>query len=122
MAYKYECPTSKGYERFRISNKDQNRIFEYRKTEWSTNYEFYVKDNHIIMYAIPNVLGCIASTLLLPIGILVNGLSNTKETYRSMVTRVWNCKECGAFSGDDIYRLNSDGGTFDDVLRCRKEM
>lgn len=120
MTYKYECPTSKGYTRFRISNKDQNRIFKFRKTGWSINYEFYVKDKHIIMYAIPNVLGCIASTLLLPIGILVEGLSNTKQTYKGMVTRMWKCKEYGAFSGDDIYKRDNDDGTFDDVLRCRK--
>lgn len=118
--YKYECPTEKGYVRFKISRKDQNRIFKYRKWSWSVNYDYYVKDNHIIMQRIPNVFGCLASTLLLPVGVLFEGLANTKETYRDMITKTWNAKKYGAFSGDDIYRRKDDDGTFDELICVSK--
>ena len=120
MTYKYECPTERGYEKFKISRKDQNRIFKYRKWVWSINCEYYVKDKHIIMQQIPNVWGCIASTLLFPLGLLLEGLSNGKDTYKQMVTRVWKAKKYGAFSGDDFYKRDNDDGTFDKLMQIKK--
>ena len=120
MTYKYECPTERGYVKFRISRKDQNRIFKYRKWIWSINHDYYVKDNHIIMQKIPNVYGCIASTLLFPIGVLLEGLANTKKTYKDMILRTWQCKKYGAFSSDDIYQRKNNDGTFDKLLVASK--
>lgn len=119
--YKYECPTDRGYAKFRIRRKDQNRIFKYRKWIWSINHDYYVKGNHIIMQKIPNIYGCIASTLLLPAGILLEGIANTKETYHDMVTRVWQAKKYGSFSSDDIYKRDNDDGTFDKLMAARKK-
>ena len=116
MSYEYKNPEDDGYTKFRISRKDQNRIFKYRKWLWSVNYDYYVKGNHIIMQRIPNVYGCIASTLLLPIGLLAEGLVNTKETYKDMVVKVWQAKKYGSFSVDDIYRRDGDDGTFDRLM------
>jgi hypothetical protein len=120
MTYKYECPTVRGYVKFRISRKDQNRIFKYRKWIWSINHDYYVKDKHIIMQKIPNIYGCIASTLLFPVGVLLEGLANTKETYKDMILRTWQCKKYGAFSSDDIYQRENDDGTFDKLLVASK--
>ena len=119
MTYEYECPTERGYEKFKISRKDQNRIFKYRKCVWSINYEYYVKDKHIIMQQIPNVWGCIASTLLFPLGLLLEGLANGKDTYKQMIIRVWKAKKYGAFSSDDIYKRDDDG-TFDKLMQVKK--
>ena len=115
-SYKYECPTKHGYLKFRISRKEQDRIFKYRKWVWSINHDYYVKDTHIIMQKIPNVYGCIASTLLLPIGVLLEGLANTKETYKNMVVKVWKAKKYGSFSSDDIHKREGCDGTFDKLM------
>ena len=117
--YEYKNPEDEGYTKFSISNKDQNDIFKYRRSLWSVNYEFYVKGNHIKMQKIPNIYGCVASTLLLPLGLLLEGLANYKETYKDMVLRVWQCKKYGSFSGDDIYkREKNDDGTFDKLIKA----
>ena len=120
MSYEYVCPTEKGYERFSISKKDHNKIFKNRQTKWHSNYEYYVKDNHIIMYSVPTILTCIGSTLLFPIGLLANGLFNYKEAYKEMVVEMWYCKKYGNFSGDDIYKREGADDTFDKMLECRK--
>ena len=86
------------------------------------NYEYYVKDNHVIMQRIPNIYGCIASTLLLPVGLLLEGLSNSKETYMDMVVKVWQAKKYGAFSGDDIYKRDNGDDTFDQLMQARKSV
>jgi hypothetical protein len=120
MTYEYECPTDRGYEKFKINRKDQNKIFKYRKWVWSINYEYYVKDNHIIMQRIPNVYGCVASTLLLPLGLLLEGLANSKETYMDMVVKAWQAKKYGSFSCDHIYKRDNDDGTFDKLMQAKK--
>lgn len=114
MNYEYKNPEENGYIKFSISNKEQNEIFKYRKSKWSYNYEFYANDSHIIMYQIPNTLGCIACTFLFPIALILEGLSNYKEVYKDMILRTWQCKKYGAFSGDDIYKDRGD--TFDILI------
>lgn len=116
MKYKYKDPTKDGYVKFKISKKDQNRIFEYRKWCWHSNYEYYIKDKTILMHKIPNALGCIVSTLLLPAGLIAEGLFNYKEVYKDMVLKTWQCKKYGAFSSDVIYKRDNDDGTFDKLI------
>lgn len=118
--YEYKDLVAEGYEHFTITRKQQNEIFKYRKWHWSTKYEYYVKDKTIIMQAIPNLLGCTVSTLLLPLGIILEGLTNAKETYKSMVTRTWQAKRYGAFSSDAIYKRKGDDDTFDKLITCKE--
>jgi len=118
--YEYKDLVAEGYEYFTITRKQQNEIFKYRKWHWSTRYEYYVKDKTIIMQAIPNLLGCTVSTLLLPLGLVLEGLCNAKETYDNMVTRTWQAKKYGAFSSDTVYKREGDDGTFDKLIACKE--
>jgi len=119
--YVYKDLTKEGYEHFRISRKEQNDIFEYRKWEWSCTYDYYYKDKTIVIECIPNIWGCIASTLLLPLGMVLEGLSSTKDIYHNMVTRTWQAKKYGAFSSDTIYKREWDeDGIFDKLLKCKE--
>ncbi len=120
MTYEYKDPKSDGYIQFKISKKDQNRIFKYRKWQWHSNYEYYVKDKTILMHKIPNVFGCIISTILFPVGLLAEGLRNYKETYKDMVLKAWQAKKYGSFSSDAIYKRDNDDGTFDKVIVASK--
>lgn len=117
--YVYECPTKRGYIKFKISKKDHNEIFKYRKTVWHSNYEYYVKDNHIIMQLIPTKLVCMLSTLFYPVAVLFHGSCNYKEIYTDSVTKCWCIKKYGSFSRDEIHKREGDD-TFERIMRCRK--
>ncbi len=119
MTYKYVCPTTEGYERFSISRKDQDKIFKYRKSIWSCNYEYYVKDRTIKMYKIPSIWACLLGTILFPVALIFDGVMNYKEAYKECILHTWQCKKYGAFSADEIYKRESDD-TFDRVLEARK--
>tara|TARA_R110000803_G_scaffold5230_5_gene17342 strand:+ start:2006 stop:2386 length:381 start_codon:yes stop_codon:yes gene_type:complete len=108
MDYEYKDLELEGYTKFSISKRDQNKIFRHRKAKVLISYEYYVKGPHIVLQAMPNVAGCIVSTILLPIGILLEGVRNYKEVYRDMVLKTWQCKKYGAFSSDDMYRGRGD--------------
>lgn len=118
--YKYECPTERGFKKFTISKRDQNRIFKYRKSKWSCKYEFYLLDKTIIMFKLPSKLFCILTTLLLPVSILLLGVMNYKRIYRESVIDTWRAKEQGAFSQDAIHKRDGDDGTFDELISCAK--
>lgn len=119
--YKYKDLEADGYEKFSISSADQNRIFKYRKSRWSIRYEYYIKENHIVMQAIPNFVGCVASTILLPIAILAEGLINYKEVYKDIVLKAWQSKRYGSFSSDDIYnRSGKVSREFDELTKLIK--
>ena len=114
--YKYRNPVDDGYIKFGISSKDQNRIFKHRKSRWSINYEFYIKDGHIIMHAIPNVFGCLFCTVIFPFSLLLCGVVNYKDVYKECILRTWQCKKYGSFSGDDIYHKRD--GTYESIVNA----
>jgi hypothetical protein len=123
MEYKYKDLTKCGYEKFSISNKDQNRLFKYRKASWHTRYEFYVKDSHAVMHQLPSLPACIASTLLFPLGVLLEGIANYKEVYKGMVLQSWQCKKYGSFCSDTIFKKGGEQGkTFNELMKCRKDI
>lgn len=115
--YKYECPTKRGFKKFRVSKRDQNRIFKYRKARWSHNYEFYVMDETIIMQRIPSVRLCLLATIALPLSVFLCGVVNYKKIYRESVVDTWNAKEQGAFSSNGIRKRKGDD-TFERVISC----
>ena len=40
MKYIYECPTKRGYKRFKITNKQQNSLFKYRQSKFFIKYDY----------------------------------------------------------------------------------
>lgn len=116
--YKYECPTERGFRRFKISKKDQNRIFKYRKASWSCKYEFYVLDDTVIMHKLPSKKLCVLATAMLPMAILLLGVMNYKKIYRECIVDTWRAKEVGSFSSDGIRKREDDDGTFDKLMSC----
>ena len=117
MDYKYKDLEEDGYVRFTISRKEHNKILKNRQTAWHSTYEYYIKDDHIIIQNILNVYGCIVQTLLFPIGIVLEGFMNIKEVYTNMIVRTWGAKKYGAFSSDAIYRHKEDS-TYEKLVGC----
>lgn len=121
MAYKYICPTEKGYKSFTISNSKFIGIVPARKGSLRfAKVKGYVKDKHIILHYVPTVTGCILSTLLFPVGLLVEGFGNYKQTWDSMVVRMWYSEQKGSFIGDDVYQRNNGDTTFQELLEAAK--
>lgn len=116
MEYIYECPTKRGYKRFKITNKQQNNLFKHRQSKFFIKYEYYINGKEILMYQIPTAFACVLSTLLFPIGLLLGGVLHYKATYKSMVSDMWKCKENGAFISDHIYK----GETYDSLIKSAK--
>ena len=115
--YKYENPLDLGYERIKIKRSDQNRILKNRQCSWKYNSEFYLKDETILLHQIPSVPACLASTLLFPLMVVLDGVSNFKDVYRVAVLHPWQSKKYGAFSTDAIHKRGD--GTFDEPIKVK---
>lgn len=116
MAYKYISPTENGYRAFTIKWNTFVDIVPTRKGRRFTKVKGYVKDKHIILHYVPTFIGCVISTLLFPVGLLIDGFGNYKETWESMVVRMWFAEEKGGFTGDDIYNRDNGDYTFKRLL------
>ena len=116
MTYKYICPTENGYKAFTIKWNTFVDIVPTRKGRRFTKVKGYVKDKHIILHYIPTVTGCILCTLLFPLALLSDGISNYKKIWKDMVTDNWCAEELGKFSGDDIYNRDNGDNTFEKLL------
>lgn len=117
MAYKYISPTENGYKAFTIKWNIFVDIVPTRKGRKFAKVKGYVKDKHIILHYVPTFIGCVISTLLFPVGLLIDGFGNYKKTWESMVVRMWFAEEKGSFTGDDIYNRDNGDNTFDRLLR-----
>lgn len=120
MTYKYVFPTENGYRAFTMKWSTFIEIVPTRKGRRFTKLKGYVKDKHVILHYVPTLTGCILSTLLFPIGVVLDGLTNYKSTWKSMVVEVWYAEEKGNFSGDDVYERNNGDDTFKKLLAAAK--
>lgn len=120
MTYKYVCPTENGYRAFTMKWSTFIEIVPTRKGRRFTKLKGYVKDKHVILHYVPTLAGCILSTVLFPIGVVLDGLTNYKSTWESMVVEVWYAEEKGNFSGDDVYERNNGDDTFKRLLAAAK--
>ena len=120
MTYKYICPTENGYKAFTIKWSVFGEIVPTRKSMRFMKLKGYVKGKHIILHYVPTRTGCILSTLLFPIGVILEGLANYKSTWENMVVRMWYAEEKGSFIGDDVYERNNGDGTFKKILAAAK--
>lgn len=119
--YKYVCPTKNGYKAFTISSSKFVELIPSRKdTLRFAKVKGYVKDKHIILHYVPTITGCLLSTLLFPLGLLIEGTANYKQTWNNMVVRMWYSEQKGSFIGDDVYQRDNGDTTFDELLEAAK--
>lgn len=118
MTYKFECPTKRGYKAFTVDRKTFQKIVPTREFRFM-KVKGYVKDKHIILHYIPTPIGCILTTLLYPLGVLMEGFANYKETWEDMVLDTWFAEKRGKYSGDDVHQRDNDN-TFEELLLVAK--
>ena len=109
--YKFKYTKENGYREATLSNKLQNKLFEYRKSNWRKKYVYFVNEEVGVIQLccfIPIYLKLFVS-LLYPFMIFFYGLGNIKEMNKEY-SNIWYEKERGHFSGDTIFKqgINSD--------------
>lgn len=115
--YVYKNPLEQGYTQFKITKKEHNELFQYRKKTWVNKFEYYYKNNHIIIHQFVNPLAIIFSVIAFPVFILIHGFGNIKELLKEY-KGLFNQKKYGSFSGDDIW---SKSEIYDKVMKIIKE-
>lgn len=105
--YKYEFKYTKenGYREATLSNKLQDKLFEYRKSSWSNKYVYFVNEKDGIIELCnftPTYLKVLIS-FLYPFMILFYGIGNLKQMNKEY-SNMWYEKERGKFSGDTIWK------------------
>lgn len=101
MAYKYENPLDKGFERVKFTKKQHNELFPRRKIGFGQRYEYYLSDKWLELYCFAGISIVILNTLLFPILVLLHGLTNIKEVFKEVIS-LYNQKETGTFTSDSI--------------------
>lgn len=105
--YKYEFKYTKanGYREATLSDKLQDKLFEYRKSSWRKKYIYFVNEDIgvIELCNFSPIYLKIMISLLYPFMILFYGLGNIKEMNKEY-SNMWNEKERGKFTGDTIYK------------------
>ena len=96
--YIYINLLDKGYKQFKLTSKQHNSFFKYRKKKWYHRYEYYYNDKQIILHRFSTIPVIILETLLFPIHIFMVGFSEAKSTVGSL----YNEKERGHFVSDNI--------------------
>jgi hypothetical protein len=104
--YKYSNPIDKGYIKFKLTKKQHNEIFKNRKLKWNGRCEYYYNDKQIIIHTFTNWKAILLSTILLPVFILLHGLTNIKEIWKELL-ELYNQKETGSFVSEHVWRKES---------------
>ena len=106
MDFKYEYidPISKGFKRIKVSRKNHNQVFKYRKRSFlkdlTNTTEYYENSGVILVQNVPSVFGKVLLFVFSPIVIIYHGIGN-KEIYTD-IKRALFAKRYGAFTSDYI--------------------
>lgn len=101
MAYKYENPLDYGYKQFKLTKKQHNELFKYRKHEWFNKFEYYYNDKRILIHQFTDWKVAVVSIFAVPILIILHGVNNTKRIFDELIG-LFNQKKGGHFTGDSI--------------------
>lgn len=117
--YKYEFEYTKenGYREATLSNKLQNKLFEYRKSNWRKKYVYFVNEDIGVIELCrftPTYLKVIVS-LLYPFMIFFYGLGNIKQMNKEY-SNIWYEKERGHFSAGDTIWKSQEQGLYEELI------
>ncbi|PHA03036.1 hypothetical protein COE51_01450 [Bacillus pseudomycoides] len=118
-SYKYQNPTERGYIKFKLTKKQHNKIFGYRKMRWLDRYEYYYNEDTVILHRFVNWKGILFCTLLFPVTIFMVGLSNFIEVWSDMLS-LYKQKETGSFISDHVWKNEKKFNQIMDVVRQDK--
>lgn len=100
--YVYKNPLDQGYKQFKLTKKQHNELFQYRKKDWKRKFEYYYNDNYVILHLFASKRAIIANTIMFPIIVLINGFGNMKEIVNEF-KGLYQSKRYGGFSSDSVW-------------------
>lgn len=100
--YIHKNPLEQGYKQFKLTEKQHNKLFPKRQIKWNDKYEYYYNDQGIVLQRYGNWKAVIVVTILFPIYLLLEGLSNYKELIKEY-KGMYNQKKYGSFTSDYIW-------------------
>lgn len=116
--YRYKCPTEIGYEKFKLTRKQHNKIFTWRKVNMFTKCEYFYNDKSIRIQFFTSVLGKIFALVYSPLAIVIHGVSSIKEIKKE-IKGIFNEKGTGKFSSESYWN-NGYGQTYAKVMEIVK--
>lgn len=116
--YKYINPIGQGYTKFKLTKKQHNKIFKNRKIKWNSKIEYYYNDNQIIIHRFTNRKAILLTTILLPVFVLLHGITNIKEIWKELL-ELYNQKETGSFVSDHIWKKESRYEQIMDIIKSK---
>lgn len=105
MHYKYECPSTRGYKKVRLTRVEHKRLFHNRPLRWHNRYEYYIRDSDFLIRRFTGIFAVFLIVLMSPVIVLFYGLANIKETFDEL-KRIVMQKKYGAFSSDVIFKTS----------------
>lgn len=100
--YKYQSPLDRGFEGFKLTKTEHNRLFTYRQTNWKYKYLYYISDKEFIMERYTSLVMKSLLVLGFPVICLLNGLANYNGLFKEYGDMFYE-QERGKFSADSSY-------------------
>lgn len=96
--YEYKDRIKDGYISFKLSKKQHNQLFQYRKIRWMDKFEYYYNDKWVILDRYYNIYYLFVICLLVPIAVVYQGYPETFDQLK----RSFKQKKYGSFVSDSI--------------------
>jgi hypothetical protein len=110
--YIYKNPLENGYKQFKLTRKQHNELFKFRKLKWTDKYEYYYNDKNILIHKFASISVIILVTVLFPINLLLYGLKDINEIIEEY-KKMYNQKKYGSFVSDSIW---SNTDTYKEII------
>ena len=99
--FEYTSPVDNGFQQFKISKLTHNSLFKYNKANIWNKFEYYFKDETIIVNEYPSLILCILMTLIYPLHVFIM-LKEYKLVFIETVLNNWYSKKYGNFISNRI--------------------
>lgn len=115
MITSFDWDDKNQYERLKISRRNHNILFPHRKLGLFKKARYYltVDGNKFVLAIGINFLGKIVVTILLPLTIILEGVSNTKSIFKEYKSLIKN-------ESQNLDDINKGGELFDKIMKVAK--
>lgn len=113
--YIYTNPLNMGFRRIKVSKQLHNKIYKFKSSQRTFLKDLFLKHTYfrdnteLYIEKTPTLLTKVLNTVLLPLSLVVYGLSNYKEIIKDAKTE-WSPRKYGSFTSDTI-QISSLGFT-----------
>ena len=99
---RWKDPTKLGYTKLSIPKVLHNKLFEYRQITWKDSYEYYIKDDYVLIYNFNSLLLKASILLLLPLITVLFIIEGDLTEFKKDLLMVFFSKRYGGYSSGTI--------------------